>query len=586
MFARNFHACLVVTAFVLISTIHLDLGVIRSNYMLLEPLSLCIISITSLIFLPSSLSRISISRLEASFLLFLLYYIVRCSMMNPFPFQCFMRLSTFVLFYFSLKLHTLGGQAALFFNTVRNGFLGVMLLVLFVAALDGSIFNKEVANLFVPNQSILGIFLAAMLVFVITSIVIRPYHLKMIGINKAIIGLILAGTLYILILTNGRSGWMGVCVGGAFVFLHFIKVRFGVLLWAFLAIVILSGILLLYKLDSSRGRILIYKVSANALEGNWLFGIGPGRVSSMYNQYQAQYFSNQSIDDPEALLAGNTQYLFNDFFEIFIELGITGILLLTAFLYQLICLKKRIYLKRPAAYYRRLPMDASMISLSTGSLFSYPIHIDPIALMMVIYLATNYDLAPEKIYIPNPSPGFALHLIFLLSCFIMFAFHYQHFRFRQLCAEALELSDSGYRKQSLALYQYIQDNFPKNGQVAYQHAIELFHFNDLKEARKMIMVSKKLSPSHEIYILSARIEQELGNNAGAEKDFQIAVYMVPNRMRSRRALMDHYVQAGDTAKAIHWGHSILNMRVKVPSAITSHTLKSTKALMDQLQRKE
>jgi hypothetical protein len=69
--------------------------------------------------------------------------------------------------------------------------------------------------------------------------------------------------------------------------------------------------LFLYKLDSSLGRILIYKVSGQMLKDNGLTGIGFGKFYEQYLYYQAVYFQNGHYTTKELLLAGNTHYAMN-----------------------------------------------------------------------------------------------------------------------------------------------------------------------------------------------------------------------------------------------------------------------------------
>lgn len=78
------------------------------------------------------------------------------------------------------------------------------------------------------------------------------------------------------------------------------------------------------------------------------------------------------------------------------------------------------------------------------------------------------------------------------------------------------------------------------------------------------------------------MNNELGNYKEAEKEYQISLYMVPNRMKSRYDLMNLYLQQKDTANAIYWANSILEMPVKIPSQVTRQLQIQTKGLLSRL----
>jgi tetratricopeptide (TPR) repeat protein len=90
---------------------------------------------------------------------------------------------------------------------------------------------------------------------------------------------------------------------------------------------------------------------------------------------------------------------------------------------------------------------------------------------------------------------------------------------------------------------------------------------------------------NEVYKLSAAIALETGQIEQAEKDYLTALYMVPNRMRSRYDLMNFYLSARDTSKAINWGKSLLKMQVKIPTGTTKNLQQQTKNILQSLRKK-
>jgi O-antigen ligase len=108
---------------------------------------------------------------------------------------------------------------------------------------------------------------------------------------------------------------------------------------------LLLTILSKYKSDSTKGRLHIYHLSIKLLRENWLHGIGFQKFRVEFNEQQAAYFSNRSLDNNISLLADNTFYAFNDTLQWIIETGIVGFLILVLFfaflIRRVILLKKR-----------------------------------------------------------------------------------------------------------------------------------------------------------------------------------------------------------------------------------------------------
>lgn len=89
------------------------------------------------------------------------------------------------------------------------------------------------------------------------------------------------------------------------------------------------------KSDSSLGRVLIYKISIQIFQENFLLGIGLGNFQEVYLYQQASYFSKGTYTNKELLLADNTHYAFNDYWQFIIEIGIIGFVIVGLLFYLL-----------------------------------------------------------------------------------------------------------------------------------------------------------------------------------------------------------------------------------------------------------
>ena len=168
---------------------------------------------------------------------------------------------------------------------------------------------------------------------------------------------------------------------------------------------------------------------------------------------------------------------------------------------------------------------------------------------------------------------------------IFFLFVYAGIRLSLLtrAKAAFNLSQAGYKTKALRVYSSLDNCFMKDGAIMFTYAKQLYNINKLQQAKQVITKAKKYYTDNEVYKLSASIESELGNLKEAESDFKTAVYMVPNRMRSRYELLQFYLAKKDTSNAVFWAKSILDMPVKIPSDITSNIKLQTRNMLKNLQ---
>jgi O-antigen ligase len=392
----------------------------------------------------------------------------------------------------------------------------------------------------------------------------------------------------LIVYTNGRAGWLGFVAGLLFLSKHIFPLpAFKKIKAITLSIVIFLMTIALFwlKRDSSAGRLLIYKISANIFKDNYLWGIGFGQFQVEYNLYQSEYFSHSNFDGQEALLADNTFYAFNDLWQLLIEIGlirfgviITGIILLLAVLKKYYTVKN----KSRIVYHAAL---AALFCIATASLFSYPFHVITIQVfalvcLSVIIFSLTLKSSTNKL---TASLLSTFRILSVISVALVFFKGFQTVMQTLEANKAFELSRAGFKNKSLNVYSSLNSKF-KDGPALFSFAKQLYNTNRLQQADSIIQQTKKYYTDHEVYKLSASIAYELGNLKQAETDYKTALYMVPNRMRSRHELFNFYLTIKDTVNAIYWGKSILNMSVKVPSSTTANLLKQTKNRLQALQK--
>ena len=339
------------------------------------------------------------------------------------------------------------------------------------------------------------------------------------------------------------------------------------------------------KKDSSLGRLLIYKVSANIFQNNWLWGIGLGNFKVQYNLYQANYFSGHSIDSNEALLADNTFYAFNDLWQLLIEVGTIRFAVLVTIVIIIFRHFSNYIIRLDKAHLFYGAMSG-LLCITVASLFSYPFQVFSIQLTALVYSAVVlFSLtASNKHFRGSKWPLLGAKAFCCAGILILCYQGCIKILFIEKSNEAFDLARAGYKREALSTYASLQHSFIMSGPALFSYAKQLYNSNRLTEARTVLDEARKYYVDNEVYKLSASIAYEQGQLAQAEKDYRTSMYMVPNRMRSRYELFNFYLITKDTPNAITWGHSILQMPVKVPSTITQNLKKQTSHILRQVAR--
>jgi O-antigen ligase len=574
--SRNILALIIVA----IPTAYLNFSINESTIYLESALMLGISLLLVLWFLKTK-ELVSFMPIEVISVLLFLLIIVKNILANSIDVLAICFLGLTIGLYFGLKKLCFNSTAAANKSLLLEPLLFVLIFYNCFALYHCFVAKNAFSTLYIPNSSIFSILVATQLGFILPLVI----HLKKESSQKWGIYAILICSMSLLIFTKGRAGLLGFIVALAYI-CHscFKKERLKriILYGAILLFTLLFAVLYFYKADSSRGRLLIYKASSSMLKNNWLLGIGHGQFKAKYNIAQVQYFSTHEIDSKEALLADNTYYAFNDFYQFIIEHGVLGIVFLFLILYLLY---KQI--NNAAINDESKPLFvsavASLVCIFIAALFSYPLQMFPIIFQALLCIAIICSF-PQKV-----NKHFTLsknvNKISLVIITVLFCVHYYFLlSYNLISKKAVNLNREGFKTKSLNTWNKLSQYYIKDGNTNYLYAQQLFYVNRVLEAKVVLAKSNSLYLSHEVYKLSAEIEKELKNFSKSEQDYKTAIFMVPNRMASRKNLLDFYITQKDTINALYWANSIMNMRIKIRSNITDRIQEKTSLILQEINK--
>lgn len=322
-------------------------------------------------------------------------------------------------------------------------------------------------------------------------------------------------------------------------------------------IVFTFSLAMFFKLGSSQGRLLIYKISSDIFREHWLSGLGVGGFKRDYLGYQASYFAKGHYTENELLLADNTYFAFNDYWELVLEWGVGAGVVITGLAYLVfLAIRKSFHWIR----FRPFLMFSvcSLLILGTAALFT---HVFEKWYWQLIFWLSFVGLVSELVPKLKYGAKFASYLLVLL---VVALFNFDQLKtlwYAEDLRDAQELVFMGYQQEGLDCFNRLSQLRDDDGFIfAYAQACALS--GNLPKAIELYQSIRAISNT--ICLRIADCYSEL-NDPRAERWYQLAVHMVPNRFVSREALFSYYVSHKDYQKARMVGSAILQLPIKVPS---------------------
>lgn len=360
-------------------------------------------------------------------------------------------------------------------------------------------------------------------------------------------------------------GFAAAAVYGAAIFPIFRNKKSLLLISALLLTGLLSVLVFFVKPDSSRGRLLIYKISSQMFRDHGLRGVGAGKFKTSYLHYQAGYFQTGNYSERELLLADNTYFAFNDYWQLVIEYGVLGILLLVSggALVALAMIRLPSKKKEQPLYgVAAILMIAIAVAACFNHVFEKPF-VQSVFLSSVAILGLGHLRLPKRKQLLLNSA-----CILLISAGILFKTYRQSWFNREAYyywKEAQTVERAGFLTESLKLCSLAAPSLSQHGGFLEYYGQLLVRAQRYQDAQGMLNRTLNYRVHHKVYLQLGTCYQEIDKLDKAEQAFLKAVHMVPNRFESRFALFEFYCATGQEDKALSCGYEIMNLPVKVPS---------------------
>lgn len=400
--------------------------------------------------------------------------------------------------------------------------------------------------------------------------------------------------------TMSRASWIAAIISGIWVLWmelsfterlkHLWKSHRGILLVSsvivlFLCIGAAVGTYSLKK-DSADGRLLMWKITTNAILDNSMMSVGIGGFSDAYSNAQESYFASGEASPREAIVAGSPEYAFNEYLQLILEEGIFGFLIfmgLAGF-----CFYFGVKNKQIAAC-------GGLISLGILCFFSYPMQLPSFKILTVLLL-TLVIMPIRRPFYPRyfqHRRGCARAIVvcsivaFLLSSFITWGQIGTYNSYHQWSNLKVLQQTKAY-ESALSEYEKLYPRLKHESAFLFEYAQCLTGLKQYDKANDILKKAAVLSTDPMIYNVMAKNYQALGKYSDAEKYLYKSLNLLPERIYPYYLLTKLYAEPAfyQPDKMKKAGELVLTKEPKVQSTAIKEMRNEIKKLLAEKNIKQ
>lgn len=295
------------------------------------------------------------------------------------------------------------------------------------------------------------------------------------------------------------------------------------------------------KMNSTKGRLLIYKVCMQNSRKIPLFGHGINSFKKIYPLHQAKYYREGNMTQDEILLADNVKFAFNEFFQIIFEKGIIGFLLILLFLFFLL----------------RWDEWHFFIPLLPLFMFSYPLHNYSIVWMLLLFWSLHTNVRETSFQKEIKS------LVFIPFSILFSIPIFQQTYYLYIFKKELSIHKSISPQMEKRIYHHLQNN------PDFLLHMAVLSYNN-KEIQKSIFYLRQIleiETNSKIEMILADIYTELNSYREAFSHYRKCHYLNPGKLRPQYQLFLILKKWNKEKEALDVAPNIKKTPIKVNSPL-------------------
>ena len=357
---------------------------------------------------------------------------------------------------------------------------------------------------------------------------------------------------------------------------------------------ICTGFYLLKK-DSADGRLLVYKVTLNKIMEKPFAGHGYHSFYANYNNWQADWFESHSeeLDGKMASLAGNVKIAYNEFLEVWVEIGIIGILLFILIMFLLLrSLFQHILISEKSNGTNTFSESQKGLVICFSGLlmavivgcFTYsPFNGVSVKLLFFIALSVLGTLLPFKTFPLNKKNSYLPELLIpLVFIGILFFLNSSYKRYESLThwVRAHHLFTYQLYADAIKEYKPLLPQLMADDRFLQEYAKALSLNNENKESNAILKKSHTYGSDVFSMITLGDNYMQLRQYTLAEKAYKRAGYMQPAMFYPKFLLVKLYVETNNEQKAVSLAKKLLDKKEKISSVALNEMKTEMKNLID------
>lgn len=346
---------------------------------------------------------------------------------------------------------------------------------------------------------------------------------------------------------------------------YYLTHRRRIFIYGSVAILLIAGLgvgMYRMKQGSADGRMLMWKVSAMAIEKNPWTGAGAGHFPGIFGQTQAEYFSSGQGTPDEELVAGSPEYGFNEYLQIGVEHGLLGLLILFGIVATALW---------KASHSREQGTNAALASLVTlliFALFSYPFRVPSLCMAGIILLTLSVNSSPEQ----SGSAGkINIWLTRLVALFLP-ALSLWLIQGRESKQEAYRRWADEKTYFNMNIYEETVDNYRELYPLLNTEPAFMFEYGQClsktgkyEDSNRILSEGLQYSGDPMFYNIIGKNHQALKQYDQAESAFRKAAAMVPHRLYPYYLMAKMYFESGQIQAGIETAQTLIGKEPKVMS---------------------
>jgi len=390
--------------------------------------------------------------------------------------------------------------------------------------------------------------------------------------------LVVVGILMVLPASQSRAAWLALVFNTAvllelrykYISAYLIKTnRLQTTAITMVSVLLLSSALFgvyHFKKGSSDGRLFIWKVSSEIIKSNPVNGVGIDRFKAHYMNYQAAYFKEHGATE-EIFVADNSKYAFNEGIQFLVANGMLGFCILLLVLYVVFSSKSS-----EEHIIFRWVSKVGLLGITVFALFSYPLQILPIKLIVVVllsYLASTDILKYKRAIFYKRQFFSVFKVIFVILGLWGGLIGFQYLRKLDAGFQNWKIATDYYQygdyESVIESYEEVYPLFKKNGAFLMNYGKTLSMNNQHVKAVVILKEANHYLSNTIIQTALGDSQKALKNYKEAEVAYQKAADMIPSRFYPEYLLAKLYRESGQLEKAKRKARMLLQKKIKIPS---------------------